>query len=119
MSQGVCHWARPPRLALSSLQRCPGAGISSAQTAAENSPAQGNSREKLDRCKGRVASQGLWWCCVCTWASIYVCVPLCAALPAQLAFQTPEDRVGKTVAHEEPFKEKDLGSADDLALQQV
>lgn len=57
---------------------------------------------------------------VCAHVHPYMCVCLCVQ-PSQLSwhFTLREGRVGKTGAHEEPFKEKDLGSADDLALQQV
>lgn len=82
--------------------------------------AQGNSWEKLDRCKARVPQPGSVRGAVCAHEHPYMCVCLCVQ-PSQLSwhFRRREDGVGKTVAHEEPFKEKDLGSADDLTLQQV
>lgn len=118
----------PPHTArlnpLSSPQRCPEAGVGSASHCC-----MGKSRTWRGGRPWR-PSQSL-----CTVLRVHVCVRMCLCVrlcartrvclcapthPAQpgVLFQRGWSREN-SVAHQEPFKDKDLGSANDLTLQQI
>lgn len=84
MSQCVCPWVRPPRLALRAGFR----GALELGSAQLPTAAQGNSStwEKLDRCEARApqpeAPHGAACACVC--ARVYVCARPCLRVCMQM-----------------------------------
>ena len=130
-----CNVAECPALGTSPgwpRARCRGAQeLGSAQlpaAARERSSAQ----DKLDRLKARaswpgyphVAASVCVRVCtrvrVCLCVCACMCVHVCVTQPAQRGAQFQRGRGREScVARQEPFKEKDLGSANDLTLQRI
>lgn len=92
--------------------------------------ARGNSTtwEKLNLCKARVLRpvllHGAAWAFVCVHACVcvyaYAHAYACTIQPAHLGIQFQKGQGREScIAHQEPFKEKDLGSANDFTLQQI